>query len=122
MKLLLADDHAVFLEGLRNLLQAKGYEVVGTARDGFEAIELARSLHPDVILMDIRMAPCDGLTATRLIKTEMPDIKILVLTVSARDDDLVETRRSGASGCLTKTLHPAQLFDCLAGLERGARL
>lgn len=119
MKVLLADDHPLFLEGLQNLLHAKGYQVVGTARDGCQALELARALHPDVILMDVRMSPCNGLTATRLVKAEMPEIKVLMLTTSTDDDDLFEALKSGASGYMLKTLDSTQLFDCLAGLERG---
>ncbi len=119
MKILLADDHGLFLEGLQNLLQAGGYPVVGAARDGFEALELARALHPDVILMDVRMPHCDGLCATRAIHAEMPEIKIVMLTTSAEDADLFEALKSGASGYLLKNLEPNQLFDFLGGLARG---
>ncbi len=70
MKILLADDHGLFVEGLQNLLQAGGYEVVGAASDGLEALRLARKLHPDLVLMDVRMPNCNGLEATRLIQAE----------------------------------------------------
>src|SRR5512136_1737880 len=119
MKILLADDHSLFAEGLSNLLRAGGYTVVGAARDGLEAVQLARSLHPDVILMDIRMPRCDGLTATRLIQAELPETKIVMLTTSAEDDDLFEALKSCASGYLLKNLAPNELFDYLAGLGRG---
>lgn len=119
MRLLLADDHTLFLEGLQNLLRAGGYQVVGAAHDGLEALQLARALHPDVILMDVRMPQCDGLTATRLIQAEMPEIKIVMLTTSAEDADLFEALRSGASGYLLKNLEPNQLFDYLSGIARG---
>jgi DNA-binding NarL/FixJ family response regulator len=118
-RVLLADDHGLFLEGLSNLLRAGGHQVIGAAHDGLEALELARTLHPDVILMDIRMPGCDGLCATRLIKAELPEIKIVMLTTSAEDDDLFEALKSGASGYLLKDLEPNQLFDYLAGLGRG---
>jgi DNA-binding NarL/FixJ family response regulator len=118
-RILLADDHGLFLEGLGNLLRAGGYQAVGAAHDGFEVLELARTLHPDVILMDIRMPRCDGLTATRLINAELPEIKIVMLTTSAEDADLFEALKSGASGYLLKDLEPNQLFDYLAGLGRG---
>jgi DNA-binding NarL/FixJ family response regulator len=118
-RIVLADDHGLFLEGLHNLLRAGGYQVVGAAHDGLEALQLARTLHPDVILMDVRMPVCDGLSATRLIQAEMPDIKIVMLTTSAEDADLFEALKSGASGYLLKNLEPNQLFDYLAGLERG---
>lgn len=119
MKILLVDDHGLFLEGLGNLLRAGGYQVVGAAHDGVEALELARRLGPDVILMDIRMPRCDGLCATRLIQTEMPAIKIVILTTSDEDTDLFEAIKSGASGYLLKNLEPYQLFDYLTGLARG---
>lgn len=119
MKILLADDHGLFSEGLQNLLRAGGYDVVGTARDGFEALKLAHELHPDVILMDIRMPRCDGLSATRLIRAELPEIKIVILTTSVDDADLFEAIKSGASGYLLKNLEPNELFDYLGGLCRG---
>ena len=119
MRILLVDDHGLFLEGLHNLLRAGGYEVVGAARDGLEALQLARELHPDVILMDVRMPDCDGLYATRLIQAELPEIKIVMLTTSAQDADLFEALKSGASGYLLKNLQPDELFDYLGGLARG---
>lgn len=119
LRILLVDDHDLFLEGLSNLLRAGGYEVIGGARDGLEALQLARTLHPDVILMDVRMPGCDGLTATRLIQAEMPEIKIVMLTTSAEDEDLFEAIKSGASGYLLKNLQPDELFHYLAGVLRG---
>ena len=98
LKILLVDDHPLFLEGIQNLLTARGLHVVGTAGDGLEALAQARALHPNLILMDVQMPRCDGLAATRLIKAEMPDVKIVMLTVSARDQHLFEAVRSGASG------------------------
>jgi two-component system NarL family response regulator len=119
MRILLADDHGLFLEGLQNLLRASGHQVVGTAHDGLEALQMARELSPEVILMDIRMPRCDGLTATRLIQAELPEIRIVMLTTSADDADLFDALRSGASGYLLKNLQPNQLFDYLDGLARG---
>ncbi len=119
MKVLLVDDHALFLEGLRNLLVGRGITVVGTAGDGLEALTQARALRPDVVLMDVRMPRCDGLAATRLIKAELPEVKIVMLTTSAEDDDLFEAIRSGASGYLLKGLSADAFFDLLGGLDRG---
>jgi DNA-binding NarL/FixJ family response regulator len=93
--------------------------VVGVAYDGLETLQLARELHPDLILMDVRMPNCNGLEATRLIKTELPEINIVMLTTSAEDEDLFEAIKSGASGYLLKNLKPNVLFNYLAGLERG---
>ena len=119
MKVLLADDHALFKEGLRNLLAARGVEVVGMARDGLEALEQARALRPDVVLMDIQMPRYNGLTATRLIKTELPHIKIVMLTTSASDDDLFEAIKSGAEGYLLKSLDAEHFFELLFGVAQG---
>lgn len=119
MKVLLVDDHLLFLEALQNLLAARGIEVAGTARDGLDALAQARALRPDVILMDIGMPRCDGLAATRAIKAELPDVKIVMLTVSAEDEDLFEAIKSGASGYLLKSLDAGQFFELLSDLERG---
>jgi two-component system NarL family response regulator len=118
MNVLLVDDHALFLEGIQNLLTARGMRVVGTASDGFAALVQARALTPDVILMDIQMPRCDGLTATRLIKAEMPDVKIVMLTMSEDDAHLFEAIKSGASGYLLKNLQADEFFDLLEGLAR----
>lgn len=119
MKVLLVDDHPLFLEGLRNLLIARSVDVVGTAHDGLEALAQTRALRPDVVLMDIQMPRCNGLEATRLIKTEMPTVKIVMLTVSADDEDLFEAIKSGASGYLLKSLEADRFFDLLSGVARG---
>jgi len=119
MKVMLVDDHPLFLEGLRNLLTARGIRVVGTASDGLQALAQARALCPDVVLMDIKMPHCDGLEATRLIKTEMPAVKIVMLTVSADDQDLFEAIKSGASGYLLKSLDADKFFELLLGVAQG---
>ncbi len=120
MKILLVDDHPFFLEGLKVLLTVRGLNVVGTARDGLEALEKARALQPDVILMDLRMPGIDGLAATRLIKAEQPNVKIVVLTMSENDEDLSEAINSGACGYLRKAEEPARLFDLLSVLAGGS--
>jgi DNA-binding NarL/FixJ family response regulator len=119
LKVMLVDDHNLFLEGLHNLLASEGIQVVGTAHDGFEALNAARHLHPDVILMDIHMPNCDGVSATRLIKAEMPEIKIVMLTMSEDEGDLFEAVRCGASGYLIKSLDAADFFDYLKDLQEG---
>ncbi len=93
--------------------------VVGEASDGLEAIEVARVVVPDVILMDLTMPRCNGIEATRTIKSEMPQIKIIVLTVSDTDHDLFGAIKSGADGYLLKNIKPPQLFEMLQGLQRG---
>jgi two-component system NarL family response regulator len=119
MKTLLVDDHPLFLDGLKNLLTLRGIEVVGTARDGMEALEKARTLHPEIILMDIQMPNLDGLAATRLIKAELPHVKIVMLTMSAEDRDLFEAIKCGACGYLHKTLDVDEFFSLFQGLSRG---
>ncbi|MEM7126152.1 MAG: response regulator transcription factor [Chloroflexota bacterium] len=119
LNVLLVDDHPLFLEGLQNLLEARQVVIVGAAKDGHEALDKVRLLKPDVVLMDIQMPNCDGLEATRLIKTEFPATKIVILTMSADDEHLFEAVKSGASGYLLKSIEPERFFDLLEGLERG---
>lgn len=119
MRVLLADDNRLLLEGLTNLLSAHGLDVVATAADGYEAVDRTRVHRPDVVLMDVRMPRCDGLCATRLIKAELPETRIVMLTTSAEDGDLFEAIRSGASGYLLKDLSGEELLQSLAGLEEG---
>jgi two-component system NarL family response regulator len=119
MRILLADDNRLLLEGLTNLLSAHGLEVVATASDGFEAVIRARVHRPDLVLMDVRMPRCDGLAATRLINAEMPEIRVVMLTTSADDEDLFEAIRSGAFGYLLKNVSGDELIEALAGVEDG---
>jgi two-component system NarL family response regulator len=119
MKVLLADDHRLLVEGLTNLLGAHGVTVVGAASDGLEACEMARRVQPDIILMDIRMPRCDGLEATRCIKAAMPEVKIVILTTSDDEADLFEAIKNGASGYLLKSMDADELFDCLEQALQG---
>lgn len=119
MRVLVVDDHRLMSEGVSNLLAAHGIEVLGVASDGVEAIRLMQELNPDVILMDIRMPRCDGLSATRQIKALRPEIKILMLTTSAEDQDLFESVKSGASGYLLKSISGNAFIEALRGLEQG---
>ena len=119
LKILLVDDHLLFLEALRNLLTVKGFEIVGTAHDGKDAVERARELKPDIVLMDIRMPRCDGLEATRIFRRELPDMKVVILTSSEDDDTLLEAIKAGASGYLVKSLKPDLFIALLSGVLRG---
>ena len=119
MRVLLVDDHRLMSEGISNLLASHGIEVLGVASDGLEAITLIQELNPEVILMDIRMPRCDGLSATRQIKALWPEIKILMLTTSAEDQDLFESIKSGATGYLLKSISGNAFIEALRGLEQG---
>ena len=119
MRILLADDHALFLNGLRSLLALHGIEVVGTARNGLEAVEKTLQLHPDIVLMDIRMPECDGVTATRRIKAIWPECKIIMLTTSDQEPDLLDAIQSGANGYLLKSLETEPFLTYLYGVEHG---
>jgi len=119
MRILIADDHTLFRESLGSLLASRGLEIVGQAREGHEAVELARSLRPDVVLMDLSMPGLDGLGATRLISAEMPEVKVVILTASDDDAQLFEAIKSGAQGYLLKNLESKELFALLEGVGRG---
>jgi DNA-binding NarL/FixJ family response regulator len=119
MRVLLADDHALFRAGIASLLRAWGMEVVGQAANGLEAIELTRSLRPDLVLMDVRMSPCNGLEATQVITTEHPDVKVIIVTVSEDDHDLFEAVKSGAEGYLLKGMSEEELSSTLEKIAAG---
>jgi DNA-binding NarL/FixJ family response regulator len=119
MKVLIADDHPLMVDGLCNLLEAHGIDVVGTVGDGQAAVAEALRLEPDLVLMYIRMPVCDGLCATRLIKAQRPEMKILILTTSAEDEDLFEAIKSGACGYLLKITSGTAFIEALHGLEQG---
>jgi len=119
MRVLLADDHALFRAGIASLLQAWGLEVVGEAANGFEALELTRRLRPDLVLMDIAMPECNGLEATRLIKSDFPEMKIVIVTVSDDDEHLFEAVKSGAEGYLLKDMSADELERTLEAIATG---
>lgn len=119
-RILLADDHILFRKGLAQLLNTQpDFQVVGEASDGLEARDKARELMPDLILMDIDMPRCDGREATRLIKSDLPYVVIVILTVSDDEQDLFAAIKNGAQGYLLKKIDPADLFEQLRGLARG---
>ena len=119
MKIVIADDHALFRDSLRSLLEAHGLEVAGEARNGREAVELARRLTPDVVLMDLGMPEVDGLAATRLICAEQPQVKVVILTASDEDAKLFEAIKSGAQGYLLKNLEAKEFFAILERVQEG---
>lgn len=120
LRIMIVDDHRLVRRGIANLLSSQAdMDVVGEAGDGSQAIRLAQELQPDVILMDIRMPECDGITATRIIKAQCPDSHVVVLTVSEEDEDLFEALKSGAEGYLLKDTDPEYLFESLRDVANG---
>ena len=119
MRILIADDHALFRDGLRSLLVAQGHEVVGEAKNGRDAVTLTRELQPDVVLMDVQMPELDGIEATRLISAAMPDMKVVILTASDEEAKLFDAIKSGAQGYLLKNLEADEFFDMLERAHRG---
>ena len=116
----MADDSPLARRAIRTLLDAdEGFEVVGEAEDGHKAISLARELRPELVLMDLNMPRCDGLLATRLLKRELPDTTVVVLTVSDEAGDLFEAVSNGAQGYLLKSLEPEEWLAGLRSLARG---
>lgn len=119
MRVLIADDHGLFRDSLKSLLEARGYEVAGEAADGEEAVRRAWELKPDVVLMDLAMPGTDGLTATRRLAAELPEVKVVILTASDDEAHLFEAIKSGAKGYLLKDLEADRFFELLQGVAEG---
>ena len=118
-RILLADDHQVVREGLRSLLEAAGFKVVGEARDGREALKLARTLEPEVTVMDIGMPGLNGVDACRELLREVPEMRIIVLTVHGEDAYVIEALRSGARGYVLKTQAGSDLVRAIGEVTQG---
>ncbi len=118
-RILLADDHPLFLEGLAHLLRMRGLTVVGLAHNGLEAESMAQALRPDVVIMDVNMPGRNGLEATRNIKAMLPETTVIILTVSENESTLVEAIKNGASGYLLKSMDVNEFIRLLAGFTRG---
>lgn len=120
IRVLIVDDHQLFRRGVSSLLAGReDIEVVGEANNGAEAVERARELMPDVVLMDIKMPELDGIAATKQLKAEMPYVRIMMLTVSETDEDLFEAIKAGASGYLLKNVDPDHLVASVLQVQRG---
>jgi NarL family two-component system response regulator LiaR len=119
MRVLVADDHSLFRDGLASLLEAAGFEVVAQVGDGLSAVETALRLRPDIVLMDINMPGIGGLEALRRLRAEWPEAQVVMLTVSEEQADLLEAIQAGARGYLLKHLKADEFLDMLHGLERG---
>ncbi len=120
IRLLIADDHAVVRQGLRMFLGLdQEFEVVAEAADGKEAVELARRLQPDVVLMDLVMPVVDGITATETIRRELPDVEVVALTSVLEDASVVGAIKAGAIGYLLKNAQPDELRRAIKAAAAG---
>jgi two-component system, NarL family, response regulator NreC len=119
-KVLLADDHTIVREGILSLLQSQpGVAVVGTADNGREAVERARRTFPDVIVMDIAMPLLNGIEATRQLRKFLPTTKVLILTMYADEEYVLQALQAGARGYLLKKAAPSELLQAIRTVERG---
>src|SRR5829696_5831414 len=119
-RVVVVDDHPLMRCALRQMLSAQAdLEVIGEAADGQEAVELCRRLHPDLVLMDVRMPRMDGLESTREIKRELPRTIVLILTASADTDDLSEALKAGAAGYVLKGAPITQTLDAIRKVLAG---
>lgn len=120
IKVLVVDDHLLSRKGIVSILSSHGmFEIIGEATNGQEALEKARELMPDLILMDIRMPGGSGLEATRLIKEEMPYVKIVILSVSDDVQDFFDAIKKGAQGYLLKNMEPEYWLDYIISIVQG---
>jgi DNA-binding NarL/FixJ family response regulator len=120
IRLLIVDDHPVVRDGLRGMLENQpDFEVAGDASEGSTAVQLAESLLPDIVLMDLRMPVMDGVTALREIKVHNPQVQVLVLTTYDSDADILPAIEAGASGYLLKDSSREELFSAIRATARG---
>lgn len=119
MRILLVDDQALMLEGLRSLLTVKGFEVAGMAQSGAEALLKYEMTKPDLVLMDIQMRELDGIETTRLMKQKYPEAKIVMLTGIETDNNLIAAIQAGAEGYLLKDMEPDGFTRQLAAAAAG---
>ena len=122
-RILIADDHLIIRQGLRLILETEdGFDLVGEASDGAEALRLCADLHPDVALMDLRMPGMDGLTAIERLRAEQPQVAVVILTTFNEDDLMLRGLRAGAKGYLLKDTGREALFDAIRAAARGETL
>lgn len=119
IRLLLADDHRMLREGLRKSLDELGFSIVGEARNGAEAVDLAAAVQPDVVLMDVTMPELDGVEATRQLKSRLPNTFVIMLTMHADQDVLAEAIRAGANGYLVKDCSTDEIASAIDSVVVG---
>jgi Response regulator containing a CheY-like receiver domain and an HTH DNA-binding domain len=119
VRILLVDDQPLFRRALATLIADQPHlSIVGEAENGLHALEMARALKPDLVLMDVEMPVMTGVEATRRIREELPNVKVVILTVSEADEPLFDAIRFGAHGYLLKDLRPEQLYDLIRAVMR----
>lgn len=120
IRVLIVDDHTLFRSGLKSLLQRhEEFEVIGEAGDGLEGVKRAKTLKPEVVLLDLHMPGMSGLEAVRIISEDVPEARVLMLTVSEDEEDLLQTLRAGASGYLLKNVETEFLVDAIRRAAEG---
>ena len=119
IRLMLADDHRMLREGLSRSMSEHGFDVVGEARDGVEAVNMAYSLNPDVILMDVTMPEMDGVEACRQVRTQVPTTRVVMLTMHADQEVLANAIRAGACGYLVKDCSTEEIADAVRMAANG---
>lgn len=120
IRVLIIDDHTLFRNGIKLLLQSQeGFEVVDEAGDGLEGVKRAKQHQPDVVLMDLHMPGTSGLEAINLMRDEVPQVKVIMLTVSEDSDDLIDALRAGARGYLLKNIEIDFLLDSIRRAAAG---
>jgi len=123
IRILIADDHLIIRQGMRLILETEaGFDLVGEAADGAEALRLCHDLHPDLVLMDLRMPGMDGLTAIERLQAELPEIAVVILTTFNEDELMLRGLRTGARGYLLKDVDRQTLFDTIRAAVRGEML
>jgi DNA-binding NarL/FixJ family response regulator len=119
MRVLLADDHPIVRQGVRGLLEEAGHKVVGEAADGHEAVRLARTLNPDVVVLDLSMPLLNGLDAARELRRLLPEIKTILLTMYSDKAYVLQAMKAGAKGYVLKTQATEDLIRAIRGISRG---
>jgi NarL family two-component system response regulator YdfI len=123
IRILVADDHLIIRQGLRLILETEdGFQLIGEAADGAEAVRLCAELKPEVVLMDLRMPGMDGLTAIERLRVEQPEIAVVILTTFNEDDLMMRGLRAGAKGYLLKDTDRETLFNTIRAARRGETL
>jgi|SRR5215471_12639378 len=119
LRILIADDHVMVRQGLKALLERERYSVLGEASDGHEAVQLAKTLRPDLCLLDLAMPVLNGMDSAREIVKELPDCKVIILTMHSEDHYVLAALRAGAVGYVVKTRAAADLLQAIREVQRG---